>query len=241
MRRFSGLLFVLFCLVLTKDICAQRKRVLHLPEWDERWLHFGFGLGLNSSSFEMNHDPRKIGGDSLFSIEAIPQLGFNINMLASIHFLETCELRFFPGISFGSRDMIYKLSGPTAEPEISNILVESTNIEFPLFVKYRSERYNNFSAYMLAGGYYNLDLAAEDGTDNSKNAASEIVLLTKKHNYGFTVGLGTDFYMDFYKMALELRYNVGINNVFVQDGTFWARPIDILKKRMLTFTIIFEG
>ncbi len=235
-------LFFIAALGFFNSVMAQKQKVQNLTEFDEVWLHFGFGLSFNNQSFELSHDPRKIMGDSLFGIEAQPELGFNINLLAAYHLNSNTELRFFPGISFGTVTMLYTESDFSGVPKTpTDIVVESTNIEFPLFLKFRSDRLNNFAMYGLLGGYYFLDLAAADDVDNSSVARKDIVLKTKKHNYGLAFGAGMDFFMSFYKMSLELKYNMGLNNILIQDRTFYSRPIDSIKERMLTLSITFEG
>ena len=39
--------------------------------------------------------------------------------------------------------------------------VESTLLDFPLYIKYKSERYNNFRSYVLVGIKYSIDIASQ--------------------------------------------------------------------------------
>lgn len=218
---------------------GQRDKVLNLPEFDERYLHFGFSLGINSANYEMKYDYIRV--DSLLGVEVIPQMGFNINMISELHFWRYFGLRFTPGISFAQRNIEYRNLNDDGRINALIKPVEATYLEFPLIIKMRSARLNNYAMYVLGGGQYNLDLAAGEDVDNSQNIGDEIIIKTKKHNYGAVVGAGADFFMDFYKFSLEVKYNVGLNNIFIPDNTIYAAPIDRIKPRMLIFSISFEG
>ena len=39
--------------------------------------------------------------------------------------------------------------------------MESTLLDFPIYIKYKSERYNNFRSYVLFGIKYSLDIASQ--------------------------------------------------------------------------------
>ncbi len=236
MKNFFG---IIFCFIFLHSGFTQRDLVKNLENFDRRKIHFGFSLGLNQGDYFIRHNNRI--EKNILGIEVIRQPGFNINMVSELHFLKYCGLRFNPGLSLTSRMIQYRILESSGQPSFTSKQVEATYIEFPLLLKFRSARVNNFAAYMLAGGHFNLDLANQEKTDNKQNSGDEIVIKTKRNNYGYTVGTGMDFFMEFYKFSLEFKYNVGLNNVFIQDNSRYSNPIEILKPRMFIISISFEG
>ena len=57
-----------------------------------------------------------------------------------------------------------------------NKKIESTFIEFPISIKYKSSRYNNGRAYIITGFKYSLDLASQRNIDDE---GLEIVKIKK--------------------------------------------------------------
>ncbi len=233
-------LIICFLTVLSFNaVQAQKRKILNLPEFDDRFLHFGFSLGISNASFEVKQDHMRV--DSLLGLEVFPQMGFNINMIGEYHILRYLSARFTPGISFAQRNLQYRFLERDGRVEALFKPVEATYLEFPLFLKARSERLNNFAMYILAGGQYNLDLANGEDIDNSTSSSNETVIKTKANNFGVVVGAGADFFMDFYKFSLEAKYNYGLNNIFIPDDTMFSAPIDQIRPRMFTISVSFEG
>lgn len=232
---------ILLLIFMTQNAFSQRDRVLNLADFDQRYLHFGFSLGLNTGDFYIQADHRTVPADSMLGLEVRRQPGFNINAISEYHLGKFFGLRFTPGLSFTSRLLEYRFLEDNGLPKLEAKPVESTNIEFPLTLKYRSLRMNNFASYFLLGGQYNWDLSAQQKTNNAQNSGSDVVIKTTRHNYGCNVGAGMDFFMEFYKFSLEFKYFVGLNNSFIQDNTTYSSPIQKLKARMFVISISFEG
>jgi hypothetical protein len=236
-KRFFILVFVLgsFSPVFAQGKFKQKTE--NLPFFEKSKFHFGFSLGFNSGSFRIKHDLTTY--DSLLSIEATPQAGFNIGFLGSMRFNKYFTLRFLPTLAFTQRNFNYVFQ---AEP-INNFdrrIVESVYVMFPLLVKYRSVRYNNFAAYVVAGPNFAIDLASKFDVNN-EIAISEQVLKVQRQNVFAELGFGTDLFLEYFKLSIELKYSYGLNDVFIQDGSFWAKPIQEIKPGMFTVSIHFEG
>ncbi len=242
MQRKYSFIYILstLCIVLsTLNMNAQKDKVQNLPEFDERYLHFGFSLGVNAGDFFLQH--HILPGDTLLGLETRRQPGFNINMLGELHFLRYCGVRFAPGICLTSRILDYKEKDRSGRLITKGKQVESTYVELPILLKFRSERLNNMAVYVIGGGQYSIDLASQANTDNSRNFGDEIVIKQKRHVYNGVIGGGMDFFMEFYKFSIEFKYAMGLQNTFIQDNTQYSRPIDVIKPRMFIFSISFEG
>ena len=209
----------------------------HLEYFEKDRFHFGFSLGGNSTGFKMNYDLTTY--DSLISIETNTQAGFNIGLIGSMRFNKFFTLRFTPTLAFAQKNVEYTFTDGEKNVNATRI-VESTYIMFPMLVKYRSVRNGNFAAYVIGGGNFAYDLSSQFGVNNEV-VISEQLLKVKRENFFAEVGFGTDFFMEYFKFSIELKYSYGLTNILVKDGNFWQEPINDIRPKMFTITLNFEG
>lgn len=231
--------FVLLLFFTAANSLAQKKKVENLPSFDHKLIHFGFTLGVNSTDFVLKHNLTKV--DSLLSLEGQKQSGFNLGIVSDLHITPLINLRFIPALSFAQRNLEYTFLNRKGEREMIMKPVESTFIEFPLNIKYRSERLNNFAAYMLGGFKYSLDLASQAHVDNSSNPPQDIVIKLKRNSYSYEAGFGMDFFLHYFKFATEIKLSMGLNDVFINDQTIFAKPIESLRSKIVLISFTFEG
>lgn len=201
-------------------------------------LNFGFALGVNRANFvieETNHFERF---DSLKTIQSKPKSGFNLGIIAEVRLHKYLTLRFVPNLSFSERNLEYYFEGKDTVTRIKN--VESTFLNFPLDLKLRSKRIDNFGAYLLAGGGYSLDLASKSKSENSANINEQIVKL-KKNDFFYEFGAGAEFYLQYFKFAIEGKMSFGTSNLITKDNTIFSNSIDKLKSKVFLISITFEG
>ena len=213
-------------------------KTINLPKFDLRWYHFGMALGYNSSDFYMDLKPDFSFGDSLISLRNISQPGFNINIVTAVHIGRGLSVRFIPGISPKDRVLEYTfLNSDLTESEFRK-RIESFYLEFPVLLKYRTDRVNNFAAYIIGGGKYALDMQSQKDVDNS---LSNIVIKTTDKEWAIVYGGGFDFFLPYFKFGIELRHEIGLYNVFIDDNTIFSRPISSLRSQNFVLSFTFEG
>ena len=112
--------------------------------------------------------------------------------------------------------------------------IESTLIDFPLYIKYKSARYNNYRTYVLAGVKYSLDIASQE---NINDEGQEIVKLKRDDLMG-EIGFGIDYYLEYFKFSPEIKLSYGILNLLSEDETIYTKSINCLSTNgwMLSFT-----
>jgi len=220
---------------------AQKRKSENLPNFERRRFHFGFIIGVNSAHMQLDRKGPDNPADSLHVIAVEPQTGFNLGIVSSLGIHEYLKLRFVPSLSFAQRNIeyYYKLSDNTWITDIKT--VESTYIEFPVNLKFKSKRLNNFAAYIITGGKYSIDLIANEDIDNSNKAPEDIVIKMKKNTFSFEIGAGTDFYLEYFKFGIELKMSYTLKNTLVQDNTVYSQPIEGLYPRMFLISFTFEG
>lgn len=234
------LLIIAFLICTGTGLLAQKKfkrKTPNLPYFEETKFHFGFLLAVNSAGFRYKYDLTTY--DSLISLTVANQTGFNIGFLGSMRFNDNFSLRFLPTLSFAQRNLNYVFEG--IEKNITETrIIESTYVLFPVLMKYRSKRYNNFAAYLVAGGSFGLDLSSQFDVNNEVVIAEQVLKISRQ-NYFAEFGIGTDLFLEYFKFSMEFKYSHGLNNAFINDGSFWAKPIQEIKPGMFTVSLLFEG
>ena len=241
MNKKSFLILALFVSTLG-NVLGQKQHSKNLAKFDHRVMHFGFLLGINSANFVLERQPEYFSGsDSLYVLEAKPATGFNLGIISSLHLNEYFSLRFTPNLAFASRTLNYNFKTYDNDSKKYSKIIESTLINLPLGIKYKSVRVNNFSAYILVGGAYSMDLASNVGNDNNSNNPSDVVIAIKKHDFLGEIAFGTDFYLEYFKFGIELKMSYGFKDLLDHENAQFTDPIDKLKSKMFLLSLTFEG
>jgi hypothetical protein len=240
MKRIISILFLFVLLASTTDAQYRKKeKVQNLTSFDLNPYHFGFVLSVNQSNTFLKLKDQTSFSDSLISIVPVSQPGFNLGMLASLDMTPNWHLRFIPTLSFEERMLDYTFLGEDGELETFTKNVSSTYIDFPVLLKYRTDRINNVALYVLGGGFFGLDVASQEDVNNNKE--SEAIVKIDKTNYGASFGFGMDFFLPYFKFGIELKSNFGLKNVLIDDGTKFSDPIDSINTRSFIISFTFEG
>jgi len=216
-------------------LSAQRRpQIENLPKYDLKPYHFGFALCLNKMDFAIK-PVEDYQNDSLFVIQTDPQWGFNIGIVSNLRVGNYCDLRFVPTLSFGQRNLTYTLeyNGSIVETQKK---IESTFIDFPLLIKYKSKRLNNARAYVIGGLQYSIDLASQA---KKKDRENEFVKL-KENDICFQFGVGFDFYLSYFKFATEIKMIYGMRDLLIRDHTVYTNSIDRLNSKIFQVSFLFE-
>jgi len=216
---------------------AQNRKILNLPNYDRQTIHFGFLLGVNSLDFVTKpvKDIRIL--DSLNIIQNVSGAGFSLGIIANLHMGDNFDLRFLPTLSFGERKLTYTINYKTFDSLVTrNKPVESTLLEFPLLLKFKSSRHANFRTYVLGGVKPMIDLASQNKVDDQ----GEKILKLKRNDLAFEIGMGFDFYSQFFKFTPEIKMAYGLSNLLVQEGNIFTGGLDALRSKAFYFSITFE-
>ncbi len=228
---------------------AQRAAVRNLPEHDHKAVHFGFSLGINTMDFKIRSSEYALENDIFAEVSNLSP-GFNINVVSNFRMGNSFDLRILPGVSFGQRKIDYytmdgqplpgsgTADGPVARPRIfSSQELESSFLELPFLVKYKSTRINNYRVYLLSGVNFRYDLARNFNEDD------EIYLSLNSFDTYLENGIGIDFYLPFFKFSTELKFAVGFFDALERNET--SRPqfqnaIERVRSNMFIISFHFE-
>ena len=227
------LLIALFLGTLTSK--AQRnKRAQNLIQYDYKKLHFGFTLGINDLNFNMQKNSNTITNDTLKTLHSKSQKGFNLGIVSNLRIGKYTDLRFVPTLVFGERHLYYGFIDMEQKDDERIKRIESTLIDFPIYIKYKSARYNNFRTYVIGGLKYSMDIASQDKIDDE---GQEIVKLKKNDLMG-EVGFGLDFYLEYFKFSPQIKLSYGLLNLLSKDKSIYTQSLNRLSTNswMLSFT-----
>lgn len=202
-------------------------------------LHFGFTLGVNRANFIIHPVDHFERLDTLKRVQSTPKLGFNLGIVSELRLHKYITLRFIPNLSFAERNLQFYFEGHDTITRTKTI--ESTFLNFPLDLKLRSKRVNNFGAYILGGGSYSLDLASKRKTVNSSTNINEQIVKLKRDDFSYEMGAGAEFYLEYFKFAIEAKLSIGITNLLIKDNTIYSNSIDKLNSKVFLISITFEG
>ena len=235
MQKLIKYLTILLLLLAINNSYAQKyKKPQNLIRYDFQKLHFGFTLGINALDFNIKKNSNTIINDTLLSLLSSSQNGFNLGIVSNLRIGKYTDLRFIPTLVFGERHLYYQFidSNQVSNEKIKKI--ESTLIDFPIYIKYKSARYNNFRTYVLGGVKYSLDIAAQEKIDDD---GQEIVKLKRDDIMG-EIGFGIDYYLEYFKFSPQIKLSYGIVNLLSKDETVYTKSINRLSTNgwMISFT-----
>jgi hypothetical protein len=186
-------------------VSAQVKKPLNDPGYDNKLIHFGFSVGVNSMDLGIKRTLSNETGTILVPDVTNIQPGFQVQIVTNLRLAENLDLRFLPGICFGSR--IINFYNYPEKTLASSVSIESSYLDFPLDLKYRSRRLNNYRPYILGGFNYRYDMAAKKQDE----------LRFKPGDLYYEMGVGVDWYLPFFKLSTELKVGVGLFDLLIRD------------------------
>jgi hypothetical protein len=209
----------------------------NLQKYDKQKIHFGFLLGFNSATFIVKPVPNFNLLDSLYILESASAPGFHLGILANLRLGEHFDLRFLPDLSFSQRDLKYTFVRHDSIKVSVTKTIESTYLEFPLQIKFKSNRIKNYRIYLIGGFKYSLDMASQSKV---KDSETKHLVKLDKNNYCYEFGIGLDAYMELFKLSPEIKISQSLNNLLVPDVSIFSSSIDRIFSQLLYVTVTFE-
>ena len=236
MKTYNKIFLIIIFLCFSLFSYGQRhKKPQNLPRYDFKKIHFGFTLGINSLNFNLAKNDDFLNNDSLLTLLASDQKGFNLGIVSNLRLGKYTDLRFIPTLVFGERILNYQFNNQS-NLSLTDKRIESTLIDFPVSLKYKSARYNNFRTYVMCGVKYSLDIASQSEIDDE---GQELVKLNN-HDLMIEGGFGIDFYLQYFKFSPQIKISHGIINILSKDKTLYTQTIDNLKTNSWMISFTFE-
>jgi hypothetical protein len=203
------------------------------PNYDERLISYGFMIGLHTSAYQIKYSDRFVTQDldTVHSVMAPFAPGFSLGFLVNLRLHEMLDLRLMPKAGFYDHNLEYTYTkGP-----IQKQLIETTLMEFPLLLKYKSMRRGNVRMYMIGGATPAFELSGKNDIESSTANLS-----VRKNNLSLDAGLGFDFYFPLFKFSQEIRFSRGITNMLGTDSSPFREPLSRLNTNTIAVYFIFQ-
>ncbi|NVO32046.1 type IX secretion/gliding motility protein PorT/SprT [Hymenobacter lapidiphilus] len=216
----------------------------NLLGYDDRPLHLGLYVAPNFSRYLIEQGPgypeqEKVSANSIISP------GFSVGFLGELRLGEYGALTFAPGVSFLTRRIEFKDQGymqdvtryPNDPKEIEDQEIGSTQVDFPLLFKLKSQRRRNTRVYLVAGVKPSLNMGGrrKDPEVNLLQAADS--------DFAIEYGIGLDLFYPFFKFSPELRFSNGLKNLYVPStNDVYSRSLQSMKSNTVTLYLnIWSG
>tara|TARA_R110001592_G_scaffold237306_1_gene496075 strand:+ start:12684 stop:13436 length:753 start_codon:yes stop_codon:yes gene_type:complete len=235
-------IFLCAVLALSAQISGAKKpRYVNenLPNFDYRPYHFGFTLSSNSSDFIVRYNELDANKDSLLFVENDAVPGFAIGIVSTYKLNKNIRLRFVPTLSFQDRKFIYNYKKSGEPNKTFEKIIKSTFVEFPVYIKLRTNRVGNAAGYVIGGAKAMIDMSSKKDVESLND--NDLVVKIDKYQFHAEFGGGFDFFLPYFKFGMEFKFGYGIQDVFIPQDHKFSAPIKSLVPRTYTFTLTFEG
>jgi hypothetical protein len=168
--------------------------------------------------------------DSIKSIIPPPRFGFDLGFIVNLRAGEYFDLRTTPKAGFYE----YKVQYNFKDGKQIDQLIESTLVEIPILLKYKSIKWGNSRIYIIGGFMPGVQASG------NKNNNEERKLLTSNFNLNAELGFGFDFYLPLFKFSPEIRFSRGMRNLLKPDQYGYSEGIAALNSNIFTLYLLFE-
>lgn len=223
-------------LVLVFGFAADAQRGLkNQPNYDKKPIHFGFNIGVNYWDFNVEPIRDLAALPGYYSIRSEVQPGYNIGIVSNLRLSDHFDLRLLPAFASTERILYFTVDDRNTGKRIEvDRKIQSSFIEIPLLLKFKSDRVGNYRMYVLGGGKYNLDLASK------KDVLDDRFFKIDNTDFAYELGFGLDFYFEYFKFSPQIKGSWGFSNLLIQDDTFFVDGITRLESRALLISLNFE-
>lgn len=212
-------------------------KVFNRPYADQKRWHFGFSIGTHFQDISFTHNGFVTPEGEQWFVE-VPAYspGICANVLADLRLHKHFNLRFSPGMYFGSKgaEMRDAVTGISDRQDI-----KTAYVVLPLDLKISGERYHNSRPYVTLGTMGAFDIGKKRADYLQFNSADAYL----------TLGMGCDFYLPFFKLNPEIKFCFGLTDILRHDRPDLVENPEVYKitqsltkakSKMFVLTFYFE-
>lgn len=203
------------------------------PNYDERKWTYGFLIGIHSSSYQIKYADNFVTEDMDTVHSVIPDWkpGFSLGFIVNYRVNEFLDLRLTPEVAFYEHTLRYNYTDGTHEDQ----LVETTMVEFPFLLKYKSMRRGNVRMYVVGGVKPGIEASGKKELENITNS-----LEVKNLNMSLEAGIGLDLYFPLFKFSPEIRFSRGVSDVLDNTSNDYGKPLKYVNTNTITMYLLFQ-
>jgi hypothetical protein len=228
---------------------AQRGDV-YQPFHDDLPYYLGMSIGLNNNylNFNRNVEFSNPAAGVANTINPNNNLALNLGLTGTLRLSTHTLLRLNPTVLIAGSKNVYTYK-EVGSPDIKTMNISSAIINIPLALKIESDRYNAFHYndimrhYVFIGGKIDYDLLGSNraiitsnGTGSNRTPYPNTL---KSIDYGFELGLGLSFYLQYATISPEVKFSYGLRNL--NKGDALLSSVRDITGNFVYFTIHIEN
>ena len=214
------------------------------PEYDRRKITYGFSIGIHTSAYQVKYSEKFIADqlDTLTSIDPPFVPGFSLGFLVNYRLHDMLDIRIMPKAGFYTHELTYRyLTSRDLDLRQEGIqkfktqIFETTMVEIPVLIKYKSMRRGNVRMYMVGGVTPALEAS---GKKDVQSSSSNFTIT--KGNLSLDAGMGFDLYFPLFKLSPEIRFSKGIVNILGKESSSFKEPLISMNTNTISVYFIFQ-
>ncbi|MEM6763291.1 MAG: porin family protein [Bacteroidota bacterium] len=223
---------VFLSILLGFSFCHLQAQSYGRHPFDAKNFNLGFLMGLNLNSYNLKEQTQvEDEGKILERLELINRPGLTLGMIANFNISSQLSLRIIPSVSLEQRDFTYTFS----DGEVQDRKIEASYFNVPVLLQLKSKYYEATRIYVLGGFQFGVNLAS-----NEKVRNDPLLLKIRNEDLSVVIGTGINLYGDRIKLSPEIRYSIGLLNVYEPLYTSHANAIQRLFSQVITLNVNFE-
>ena len=234
LRRYK-VIAIAVLMLCALQIQAQKTRWVEKnnPNYDNRKLTYGFLIGIHSSIYQIKYSDKFVTPalDTVSAVLPSWSSGFSLGFIVNYKLTEFLDLRLTPEVAFYENKVRYQF---TNDPPVDET-VENTIVEFPILIKYKSERRGNIRMYMVGGVKPGIEASGKKNVDQTKPT-----LEIKETHLNLEAGFGFDLYYPLFKFSPEIRFSRGLLNMLGNTTNEFGQPLQRVNTNTITLYLLFQ-
>lgn len=203
------------------------------PNYDDRKWTYGFLIGLHTTSYQIKYADNFITDDLDTVHSVIPDWkpGFSLGFIVNYRVNDYLDIRLTPEVAFYEHTLRYNYTDGTYQDQ----LVETTMVEFPFLLKYKSLRRGNVRMYVVGGAKPGIEASGKKELENISDG-----LEVKNLNMSLEAGIGLDLYFPLFKFSPEIRFSQGVSNILDNTRNDYGKPLKYVNTNTITIYLLFQ-
>ncbi len=203
------------------------------PEFDRRKFSYGFMIGLHTSIYEIKYSGQFVtpAFDTVHSVQGNFTGGFSLGFLVNLRLHEMLDLRILPKAGFYNHQLTYYYTDNTFRQQ----KVETTMVEVPFLLKYKSMRRGNVRMYLVGGFTPGIEASGKHEEETTQESLS-----VERFNLTLDAGIGFDFYFPLFKLSNEIRFSRGLVNMAGSEQSIYNVPLSSIHTNTISVYFIFQ-
>ncbi|HMV09039.1 MAG TPA: porin family protein [Cyclobacteriaceae bacterium] len=227
---------ILLCLMLAAGVSHAQKfkwAPRNNPNYDDRKWTYGFLIGLHTTSYQIKYANNFVTEDMDTVHSVIPDWkpGFSLGFIVNYRVNDYLDIRLTPEVAFYEHTLRYNYTDGTHQDQ----LVETTMVEFPFLLKYKSMRRGNVRMYVVGGAKPGIEASGKKELENISDG-----LEVKNLNMSLEAGIGLDLYFPLFKFSPEIRFSRGVSNILDNTRNDYGKPLKYVNTNTVTIYLLFQ-